>query len=105
MIRVNVFYPGKEGARFDWAYYLDKHMPMVNRKFGSAAKGTSVEQGLAGGTPGSPPSFVAMAHFTFDSVEVFQAAFAPHAAEIMADIPNYTSIEPVIQISDLKLAH
>lgn len=104
MIRVNVFYPRKEGARFDWAYYLDKHVPMVNRKFGSAAKGVSVEKGLAGGAPGSPASFVAMAHFTFDSVEAFQSAFGPHAAEIMADIPNYTSIEPVIQISDVKLA-
>ena len=62
------------------------------------------EQGLAGGTPGSPPSFVAMAHFTFESVEAFQAAFAAHAAEIMADISNYTSIEPIIQISDIKLA-
>src|SRR5207249_6052245 len=65
---------------------IDKHMPMVARKFGAAAKGVSVEQGLAGGTPGSPPSFVAIAHFTFESVEAFQAAFAPHAAEIMADI-------------------
>ena len=105
MIRVNVLYPRKEGARFDWTYYLDKHMPMVNRKFGSAAKGVWVEQGLAGGAPSSPPPFVAMAHFTFDSVEAFQAAFAPHAAEIMADIPNYTSIEPIIQISDVKIAH
>ena len=104
MIRVNVFYPRKDGARFDWAYYIDKHVPMVARKFGSAAKGVSVEQGLAGGTPGSPPSFVAMAHFTFESVEAFQAVFAPHAAEIMADISKYTSIEPIIQISDIKLA-
>jgi len=104
MIRVSVFYPRKEGARFDWAYYLDKHMPMVNRKFGSAAKGVSVEQGVSGGPPGSQPPFVAMANFTFDSVEAFQAAFAPHASEIMADISNYTSIEPIIQISDVKLA-
>ncbi len=104
MIRVNVFYPRKEGARFDWTYYLEKHMPMVSRKFGSAAKGVGVEQGTSGGMPGSPPSFVAMAHFTFDSVEAFQAAFTPHAAEIMADIPNYTSIQPIIQISDVKIA-
>jgi uncharacterized protein (TIGR02118 family) len=77
---------------------------MVRRKLGAALKGFTVEQGLAGGTPGSPPAFVAMAHLNFDSVEVFQAAFAPHAAEIMRDIPKHTSIEPVIQISEVKIA-
>jgi len=41
--------------------------------------------------------------YCFDTVESFQAAFAPHAATIMADIPNYTAIQPVIQISEVKL--
>ncbi len=29
--------------------------------------------------------------------------FGPHAQAIMADIPNYTDIQPVIQISDVKM--
>lgn len=82
MIRVSVLYSRKEGARFDWIYYFSSHMPLVDRKLGTALKGVSVEQGLAGGIPGSPPAFVAMAHLSFDSVEAFQAAFGPHAAEI-----------------------
>ncbi len=44
-----------------------------------------------------------MGHLYFDSVEEFQTAFTPHAAEIMADIPNYTNIQPVIQISEVKM--
>ncbi len=32
-------------------------------------------------------------------VEAFQAAFAPHAAEIMGDIANYTDVQPAVQIS------
>ena len=27
MIKVSVMYPNKPGARFDHAYYLQKHMP------------------------------------------------------------------------------
>ena len=103
MIRVNVLYPRREGARFDWTYYLNRHMPMVSRNFGSALKGMSVEQGLSGGPPGSQSPFVAMVHFTFESIEAFQAAFAPHAPEIMGDIPNYTSIEPLIQIGEVRM--
>jgi uncharacterized protein (TIGR02118 family) len=34
-------------------------------------------------------------------VEAFQAGFGPHAQEIMADIPNYTDLTPVIQISEV----
>ena len=102
MIRVTVLYPHQEGARFDWSYYLGTHVPMVNRKLGMAAKAGSIDQGISGGVPGTPAPYVAIAHFTFDSVAAFQAAFAPHSQEIMADIPKYTSIEPVIQISEIR---
>ena len=102
MIRVSVLYPYKEGARFDWSYYLGSHVPMVVRKFGMAVKATTVDQGIGGGSPGGPAPYVAIIHFTFDSVPAFQAAFAPHAQEIMADIPKYTSIEPIVQISEIR---
>jgi uncharacterized protein (TIGR02118 family) len=63
----------------------------------------AVEHGTAGMAPGSPPAFIAMGHLYCDSVAAFQTAFAPHAQTIMADIPNYTDIEPTIQISDVKI--
>jgi uncharacterized protein (TIGR02118 family) len=103
MIKVSVLYPHDQGAKFDMGYYLGKHIPMVKQKLGAACKGLSVEQGTAGGAPGAPPTYVAMAHLLFDSAEAFQAAFAPHANQIMADIPNCTPIQPAIQIGDVKL--
>ena len=42
-----------------------------------------------------------MCHVFCESVEAFQAGFGPHAKEIMADIPNYTDLTPVIQISEV----
>jgi uncharacterized protein (TIGR02118 family) len=103
MIRVGVFYPQKEGKKFDMKYYLEKHMPMVKQKVGSALKAVTVDGGLAGGAPGAPIAFVAMAHLTFDSVETFQGSFGVHAQEILGDIPNYTDIEPIVQISEVKM--
>jgi hypothetical protein len=35
-------------------------------------------------------------------VEAFQNSFAPHAQEFGADIPNYTNVQPTIQISEVK---
>ena len=103
MIKVSVLYPNRAGARFDMDYYCGRHIPMVTRLLDTALKGAAVEKGLAGATPDSPPSFLAMGHLIFDSVESFQRAFAPHTNEIFADIPNYTNIEPVIQINQIMI--
>jgi uncharacterized protein (TIGR02118 family) len=103
MIKVSVFYPNEKGKKFDMEYYLDKHVPMVREKCGTACRNMDVDQGLGGPEPGSGPVYVAMCHLFFDSVEAFQTAFGPHAEEIMADIPNYTDTQPIIQISDVKI--
>ena len=103
MIKVSVLYLAGDNTRFDMDYYCRSHMPMVQQKLGVACKRIAAEQGIGGATPGAPPAYAAMGHLWFDSVAEFQAAFAPHAGEIMADIPNYTDIQPVIQISEVKL--
>ena len=103
MIKVSVFYADREGSKFDMDYYCRSHIPMVREKLGAACKGVAVEQGVAGATPGSRPGFIAMGHLYFDSSEAFQTAFGPHAETIMADIPNYTDIQPTIQISEVKI--
>ena len=104
MICVTVLYPQTNGARFDWAYYTGKHIPLCRQKLGAALKGVRVERGLAGeGSPDTPAPFVAVVDLLFDSVEAFQAAFGPAEAEIVADIPKYTDIEPVVQISEVVI--
>lgn len=102
MIKVSVLYPNSPDARFDMAYYTSKHMPMVQKKV-STCRGIAAEKGVAGGSPGSAPTYIAAGHLLFDSVEAFQSGFGPHATEIMADIPNYTNSQPVIQISEITL--
>ena len=103
MIKVSVFYPNNEGSKFDMNYYCNSHIPMVRQKLGAACKGAAVEQGVTGATPGSRPGFIAMGHIYLESVEAFQTAFGPHAEAIMADIPNYTDIQPTLQISEVKI--
>jgi uncharacterized protein (TIGR02118 family) len=101
MIKVSVMYPYTDGARFDHAYYRDKHMPLLKARMGDACKAYTIDKGLAGGAPGTPPTYVGMCHVFCDSAEVFQSAFGPHAKEILGDIKNYTDIAPVMQISEV----
>jgi uncharacterized protein (TIGR02118 family) len=106
MVKISILYPNKQDAKFDMRYYLDTHMPMSIERLSAheGYRGISVERGLAGGTPGSDPPFVALCQYLFDSVEDFLAAFMPHAEVLQGDMPNYTDITPVIQISAVEIA-
>ena len=90
MVKVSVLYPNTAGCKFDMNYYLTKHMPMVRQKLGPACKSMAA-------------TYVAMGHLYFDSTDAFQAAFGPHAQEILEDIPNYTNTQPTIQISEVRM--
>src|SRR6187549_468826 len=99
MIKVSVIYPSKSGARFDHDYYRTKHLPLIKSRMGAALKYYAIDRGLTGRDGKSPSAFVAMCHLLCDSVDAYQSAFAPHAREIQGDVPNFTDVTPIIQIS------
>jgi uncharacterized protein (TIGR02118 family) len=103
VIKVSVFYAASPGKNFDMDYYCTRHMPLVQRLCGSALKSVAVEKGIAGGEPGAAPKYAAIGHLVFESVDAFQASFGPHTNEIIADVPNYTAMEPLIQISEIMM--
>ena len=103
MIKFSVLYPNAQGKIFDINYYLNTHIPLVAKLLGNAIKGASVEEGIAGIIPNSNAPFAAMGNLYFDSLESFQNSFGPNASEILADLPNFTNIEPVVQISTVKM--
>ncbi len=102
MIRVSLMYPNTKGSTFDMAYYCEIHMALVREKLGAALKGVTVEQGVSGEEPGSPPPYLALAHLLFESVDDFQASFGLHGQALADDIPNFTNTEPTIQVSEVK---
>jgi len=103
MIKVSVFYPKEDGKKFDMEYYCSKHAMLVTGLLGDALKGASIESGLGGGAPGSPAPFVAIANMYFNSMEEFGQAFGASADKIMGDIPNFTNIEGITQISEVMV--
>jgi uncharacterized protein (TIGR02118 family) len=53
--------------------------------------------------PGSPAPYAAIGQLLFDSVDSFQSGFGAHSADIVADVPNYADIQPIIQLSTVLL--
>jgi uncharacterized protein (TIGR02118 family) len=102
-IRVSVLYPNEEGKHFDVEYYRDSHMVMVDellKPYGMLASG--IDHGIAGGEPGQAAPFICIGWMTYSTVEEFQEAFEAHAETLFADVPNFTDIPPIIQISEIK---
>lgn len=103
MVRVVVLYPHSPGKRFDFDYYMNRHIPLVQRlgegQGISEIQVSKVKAGLGGGGQ----EYVCAATLAFDSEGSAQRYLASHGAEIFADIPNYTDIQPVIQMSEALL--
>ena len=103
MIKVSVMYPNSSKCQFDVDYYCSRHLAMVTELLGNYLKGKEVEVGVAGGTPGETPLFIAVGHFTFDSIDSFRTCFGPHVGKIFSDTENFTNIDPHVQISEIKI--
>lgn len=90
-VTLYVTYSGAPGARFDRAYYVDRHLPLVMHHW--------AQYGLTGVAAFFPameqPGTLAICECRFrDDAAVHTAFNSPEAAEVMADVPRFTDIAP-----------
>lgn len=97
MIRVSVLYPNEPGKRFDFDYYINKHMVLVRKRLARYGLVRTEVDKVADAT--SP--FLAAGHVYFKSLEDFRKGFSAHVDELMRDVPNFTDIAPSNQISEI----
>jgi uncharacterized protein (TIGR02118 family) len=100
MIVVSVLYPKTEKSRFDFDYYLAKHVPLVKARFEPfGMEETRLMRGTAT-LDGSKPAFELIAELTFPSTQHLQSALLAHGDEIIRDVPMFTDVQPTIQINE-----
>lgn len=99
-VSVQVIYPVVEGTTFDYDYYADKHMKLVDQTMGPHLQSTVVTKGLAGGGPDAPPDFFAVATFIFADEEAMKAALAS-SGPLGEDLANFTTTEPKFLIGEV----
>ena len=94
MIRLSVLYPKTDGAKFDHDYYRDSARAAGGVDVGraSASRSTRVVDG----------PYEAAVHFFFPSTDAIGVAMGNEGTgAIMADVANYTDIQPVLQTSEI----
>ncbi|MBW1785329.1 MAG: EthD family reductase [Deltaproteobacteria bacterium] len=101
MYKVSVMYPNSEDARFDHEYYRTTHMELVHKHlapFGLVK--TEVERGVSGGGD-APAPYIGIGSLYFDSPDGYDRGSAAAGPVLRGDIPNFTNVTPVRQISEI----
>lgn len=102
LFKVAILYTNGEGKTFDMAYYESTHMPMVARFLGNNLKFYEIDKGIAGRTPNDKVPYLAVGYFYIKDVAEYNKAIEQNRDAIVSDFKNYTNIQPVIQISEIR---
>ena len=102
MFKVAILYPNGDDKTFDMDYYEKKHMPMVAGMIGKNLKFYEIDKGISGRTPNDKAPFAAIGYFYIHDVAEYNKAIAQNRDSIISDFKNYTNIQPVVQISEIK---
>jgi uncharacterized protein (TIGR02118 family) len=102
MHRLTVLYPAKDGETFNYDYYFNNHHKLVvSRLKPEGLVSCEFDKGVSD-PGGDKPRYLAIAYLKFNSADELGKALAKHGAEILGDIPNYTKIEPIMQVNEVK---
>lgn len=96
---ISAIYPNEPGSHFDAAYYCDRHTPFA---ISLLEPHGLVDIGAALGVEnldGGAPTFWAISEMIFETRERFDEAMAACGERLFADIANYTSVTPILQVS------
>lgn len=99
MIKYSVLYPNIENGTFDHDYYRNVHLPLIKEKMGEYCHSYAIDK-IQDNAPADTP-FIAACHIYCHSMEDFEKGMKDHAAEFVADVANFTNIEPVKMIFDV----
>jgi uncharacterized protein (TIGR02118 family) len=98
MIILTVLYSKTDSSHFDHEYYRQKHIPLVHSIWGGLGlERVDLMRGM-GALDGGSPAYELIVALSFTSMEDVQNALSK-GAEIMADIPNFSNVQPIIQLS------
>jgi len=102
LYKIAILYPNGEGKTFDMDYYERKHMPMVAGLLGRNLQFYEIDRGIAGRTPTDKVPYLAVGYFYVKDVAEYNKLIGQHREAIISDFKNYTNVQPLIQISEVR---
>jgi uncharacterized protein (TIGR02118 family) len=93
----------KHGARFDEAYYVSTHMPLVSAVMGPyGLKSVEMMKVAANGDGTAPPYQVIFSAYFESAADLQNAMRGPRIGEVMGDIVNFHDGIPDVMIGEVR---
>ena len=100
MFCVTVLYPNQADGHFDFAYYRDRHIPMMLDLLGDNVLSTELRRGIQA-VDGAKAPYLCLLNTHIRSAEQFAQVMTEHREKVLGDIVNYTNLQPIIQIDEM----
>jgi len=89
-------FPGGDGVHFDYGYYRDQHLTLMQSLYGDALTRVEMRKPLiAEGEPASP--YAAIVNFWLSDPEIFAKASAAHGQALVSDKVHFTNAQQKVQ--------
>ena len=102
LFKVAILYPNEEGKTFDMAYYESKHMPMLAGFLGKNLQFYEIDKGISGRTANDKVPYLVVGYFYVKDIAEYNKAIGQNREAVVNDLKNYTNIQPIIQISEVR---
>ena len=93
---LTILYPREDGATWNADYYRDGHMPLIMDLYGTRAiRRFEVRKGPEQG------AFMGTVNIYIEDQDAFDAAGAEHTQTLVDDVPNFSSVFPVVVTTEI----
>ena len=75
---------------------------MVAAFLGTNLQFYEIDKGIAGRTPNDKVPYLAVGYFYVKDMAAYNNDISQHREAIISDFKNYTNIQPVIQVSEVR---
>jgi uncharacterized protein (TIGR02118 family) len=102
MIRISVVYPNIADSKFDFDYYVSTHMPLVAKLYGEfGLQSWQTDKGISMSSK-VPADFLVACYLCFDTMDNVKLALKTNGAQVMADVANFTDLEPGVSFAQIE---
>jgi uncharacterized protein (TIGR02118 family) len=97
---ITVLYPAKDNEQFDFEFYRQRHIPLIEDILGNSLHRLEVRRGQPA-PDGSPPTHIAVISIWIADWPAYERAMAVRSQELIDEVPLFTKVMPTIQVDEV----